>query len=65
MQCTNYTRHIILQLRYIIKWEKHVGIFYFQFTPFLAEENVVKTPIVEIACVSVNLVVMETHTQIV
>lgn len=65
MQCTNYTRHIILQLRYIIKWEKNVGIFYFQFTPFLAEENVVKTPIVEIACVSVNLVVMETHTQIV
>lgn len=39
--------------------------FYFQFTRFLAEGNVVKTLIVEIACVSVNLVVMETHTQIV
>lgn len=35
------------------------------FTQFLAEGSVVKTPSVEKACVSVNLVVMATHTQIV
>lgn len=44
---------------------KRVIFFYFQFTQFLAEGSVVKTPSVEKACVSVNLVVMATHTQIV
>lgn len=43
---------------------KRVIFFYFQFTQFLAEGSVVKTPSVEKACVSVNLVVMATHTQI-